>query len=119
MEEFLEKNVILIYKKERGYQRACFGEYQNIKSLNFASFLNFIRTYLNKAEKAYSEKWDYELPEWMNSCKEMQEDSTAPVQAYAEIIKVMTLAGAALETFTTLNPDSWRSDPDEGRKWKE
>jgi hypothetical protein len=113
-----EEKVIELYRKERDYQRSCFGEYTNIKSLNFASFLNFIRTYLNKAEKSYSEKWDQDLPSWLENCKEMEE-GTAPVEAYEELIKVMALAGAALETFTESNPTEWRTDPDESRKWKE
>jgi hypothetical protein len=113
MEKILE-----VYKKEREYQRECFGEYINIKSLNFASFLNFIKTYLEKAEKSYSEKWDQSLPPWLLSCKEIEEGS-APVQAYEELIKVMALAGAALETYTDINPEEWRGDPNEGRKWKE
>lgn len=107
-----------IYRKEREYQRSCFGEYANIKSLNFASFLNFIRTYLKKAEESYSGKWDQELPSWLLSCKEIEEGS-APIEAYEHLIKVFALAGAALETFTDLNPNEWRTDPEEGRKWRD
>jgi len=113
-----EEKIIEIYKKERKYQRECFGEYTKIKSLNFASFLNFIKTYLEKAEKAYSGKWDQKLPTWLINCKEMEEGS-APVLAYEELIKVMALAGAALETYANINPNDWRIDPEEFRKWKE
>jgi len=52
------ETVMELYKKEREYQKKCFGEYSKIPSLNFASFLNFIRTYLEKAEKEYSDVWD-------------------------------------------------------------
>ena len=114
-----EAKIIEIYRREREYQRSCFGEYTDIKSLNFASFLNFIRIYLQKAEKAYSGKWDQELPPWLLSCKEMEEGS-APIEAYEELIKVFALAGAALETFTDLYPYQWRIDPEEGqRKWRD
>lgn len=113
------QTLIEIYKKERKYQKECFGEYSKIKSLNFASFLNFIRIYLEKSEKEYSGLWDQDLPPWLVNCKEMSEGGSAPVKAYEELIKVMALAGAALETYTILDPQEWRSDPEEGRKWKE
>lgn len=112
------KNILEIYKKERQYQRRCFGEYSDIQSLNFASFLNFIKTYIKKAEEAYSGKWDQELPPWLLNCKEMKEGS-APIQAYEELIKVFVLAGAALETYTLLNPHEWRNDPKEWQKWRD
>lgn len=112
------ETIIKLYKKEREYQRKCFGEYCKIDSLNFASFLNFIRTYLNKAEKEYSDVWDNILPLWLVDCKERIHDGTAPVKAYEELIKVMALAGAALETYTEIDPEKWRSSPEEGKKWK-
>ena len=118
MDKLINQKVILeVYRKERDYQRECFGEYSEIKSLNFASFINFIKTYIEKAETAYSEKWDQNLPPWLVNCKEIEEGS-APVQAYEELIKVMALAGAALETYTNINFNEWRADPEEGNKWK-
>jgi len=112
------ETVMELYKKEREYQKKCFGEYSKIPSLNFASFLNFIRTYLEKAEKEYSDVWDRNLPPWLLDCEEKQNyTDTAPVQAYAELIKVMALAGAALETYTNINPKEWRGGPEEGKKW--
>jgi len=114
-----EAKVTEIYKREREYQRLCFGEYADLNSLNFASFLQFIEEYLQKAKKSYSGKWDTEMPGWLISCKEMEEGS-APVEAYEEIIKVMALCGAALETYTALNPSAWRKNPeDDGQKWRE
>ena len=114
-----EKSVIDLYKKEREYQRCCFGEYSDIPSLNFASFLNFIESYLKKAKESYSGKWEKDLPDWMEHCEEVVVDGSAPVKAYEEIIKVMALAGAALETFTTINADEWRKNiEEEGKKWK-
>ena len=113
-----EAKVIELYKKERDYQRCCFGEYVDVKSLTFSSFLHFIEAYLNKAKSAYCGPWKKDLPSWMNNCKEMEEGS-APIEAYEELIKVMALAGAALETYSDLNPQEWRPDPEqEGQKWK-
>jgi hypothetical protein len=108
-----------IYDKEREYQKCCFGEYEHLNSLNFASFLIFIDEYLQKAKKAYCGPWKKDNPEWLQACKEMSEGS-GPFDAYAELIKVFALSGAALETFSVLRPDKWREDPEsEGKKWKE
>jgi len=114
-----ESKVIEIYRREREYQRMCFGNYRDVKSLNFGSFLQFIEEYLQRAKHAYSGKWDKELPGWLRECEEMDEGS-APVEAYEQIIKVMALCGAALETYAALTPSEWRNDPEnDGQKWKE
>ena len=108
-----------LYKKERDYQTCCFGDYGDVNSLNFASFLLFIEEYLTKAKKGYSGKWDKQLPSWLINSKEMDEGS-APVRAYEELLKVFVLAGAALETYANIDADEWRKDPEnEIRKWKE
>jgi hypothetical protein len=113
------KDLFALYNKEREYQKCCFGEYNNIDSLNLASFLVFIRQYLKKAEKGYAGKWEQDLPSWLVSSKEMKEGS-APFEAYEELIKVFVLAGAALETFANINPEEWRKDlTSESRKWRE
>jgi len=114
-----EESIIEIYRRERDYQSMCFGNYKDVKSLNFGSFLQFIEAYLERSKKAYSGKWDRQLPEWLSDCEEMKEGS-APVEAYEQIIKVMALCGAALETYATLCPYEWRKDPEnDGQKWKE
>ena len=46
-----EERVMGVYKRERSYQRHCFGDYSEIESLNLASFLEFIEAYLEKAKK--------------------------------------------------------------------
>jgi hypothetical protein len=113
-----EQEIIEIYKREREYQRMCFGEYSEIENLNPASFLNFIETYLNKAKEAYSGVWNNELPEWLLSCYEFS-DGAAPVKMYEEIIKVMALAGALLETYAVIDPSKWRENPESDiKKWK-
>ena len=112
-----ESTLIELYKKERAYQKKCFGEYANVKSLNFASFLEFIEEYLRKAKTAYCGPWNKEIPDWMNNCKELEE-GTAPFEAYAELIKVMALSGAALETFSELNPHKWRLNLNKHRQYK-
>jgi hypothetical protein len=107
-----------VYQKEREYQRCCFGEYSDLESLNFASFLLFIEEYLSKAKKGYCGKWDAELPSWLFNSNEMKEGS-APVRAYEELVKVFVLAGAALETFADISPTEWRKDlEEESNKWK-
>jgi len=114
-----QEEIIELYKRERKYQRMCFGEYSEIKTLNPASFLNFIETYLDKAKKEYSGVWTTQLPQWLSSCNEF-EGGTAPVKMYEEIIKVMALAGALLETYAIFNPEKWRDDPElDIKKWKE
>lgn len=114
-----QRKVLQIYQKEREYQKCCFGEYKHIHSLNFASFLEFIEEYIRKAKAAYCGPWQKQLTPWLESCKEMEEGGSAPIDAYAEIIKVMALAGAALETYSELNPYEWRPEPEsEGQKWK-
>ena len=87
-----------LYQKERDYERHVFGEYSQDKSLNFASFLIFLEHYIKKAKKAYTGKWDHNLPPWLVSCSEFNNHGVAPTKAYEEIIKVMALAGAALES---------------------
>lgn len=115
----IRHDLIALYNKEREYESCCFGEYSDIKALNPASFIIFIRIYLEKAEKAYSGPWAKDTPEWLRTCYELERDGeTAPVEAYANMIKVMALAGAFLETYADIIPEEWRTDMlAEGRKW--
>jgi len=113
-------DIIELYKKEREYERSTFGDYEDIKSLSFPSFVILIRQYLEKVEKAYAGKWSRELPDWLINCAEFEQSGTAPVEAYEQMIKLMTLAGAALETFSKIDTDKWREDPEIDRmKWIE
>ena len=108
-----------LYLKERSYETQVFGEYINDKSLSFPSFLIFLKRYVDKAIEAYSGKWEKELPPWLYDCKEMQNHGVAPIKAYEEVIKIMALAGAALETYTDINADEWRPNFDnDSKKWK-
>lgn len=108
-----------LYQRERQYQRCCFGEYKDLDSLNFASFLLFIEEYLKRTKRGYTGKWDQQLPDWLENTKEMNQGSS-PVNAYEELIKVFVLAGAALETYCEINPDEWRKDSTEKiKKWTE
>jgi len=114
------KYLIELYKKEREYETCVFGEYSQVQPLNFASFLIFLQQYIKKALEAYTGKWDSELPPWLIDCKEFRQDGTAPVKAYEEVIKIMALAGAALETYTQIDPDKWREDLEAAMsKWKD
>jgi hypothetical protein len=109
------EEVIKLYQKEREYQERIFGEYKDNPSLNLASFLLFLDNYLNKAKKYYASVWTSELPPWLNATKESVTQETCPAQTYEELIKIMTLAGAALESYASINPEIWR---DEGIKQK-
>lgn len=114
-----DENITKLYERERQYQISAFGEYQDIRALNLASFLVFLEKYLERAKAAYAGKWKKELPPWLQMTKEFQLEGSAPVEAYEELIKVMTLAGAALETFARIDPELWRTDPNEASKWKD
>jgi len=108
-----------LYDKEREYERKIFGEYHNNPSLSFPSFILFIEEYVRKAKEAYAGKWEKELPPWLENCTEHENCGSAPVKAYEEIIKVLALAGAALETYSIIDPDKWREDSESDiSKWK-
>ena len=113
--------VIQLYLKERQYEKMVFGEYSSLKSLNLASFLLIIEHYLNRAKIAYSGKWTKDMPPWLISCREAaQDDGTAPVAAYEELIKIFALSGSALEAYSTIDIDKWRNNVEEDmKKWKE
>lgn len=100
--------VIELYRKERKHENFKFGDYKNIKSLNLASFILLLKYYVEKAEKAYTGEWSDRLPDWLNNCAEYKLHNSAPVKSYEEIIKIMALAGAALETYCDILPDGWR-----------
>lgn len=109
-----------LYEKERNYERCVFGEYKDQKALSFPSFIIFLEEYIKKAKKAYAGKWEKDLPPWMITCIEYENNGAAPVKAYEELIKVLALAGAALETYAVIDPTKWREDPEsDASKWKE
>jgi len=108
-----------LYEKERDYERSIFGEYKNDPSLSFPSFLLFLEQYVQKAKAAYAGKWEKDLPPWLKTCVEYQNGGFAPVKAYEEVIKVMALAGAALETYANIDPKKWRENAkSDVLKWK-
>jgi hypothetical protein len=120
MSEKSELDIMKLYLKERGYEKSVFGEYSDNQSLSFPSFLVFLQEYVTKAINAYANKWEKELPPWLVSCEEFKQHGVAPVKAYEEIIKIMALSGAALESYAELNPDMWRVDPiKDAEKWKD
>ena len=113
-------DVMELYRKERDYETCVFGDYRQAEPLNLASFLIFIREYCNKALTAYTGKWETDIPHWLLNCKEMEDSGPAPVKAYEEVVKIMALAGAALETYTDIDPEKWREDLEAHvKKWKE
>jgi hypothetical protein len=102
------EEIFELYKKERKYETELFGDYKNLKELSFPSFINFLRTYLRKIESSYTENWEGELPPWLIQCQEFYVSGSAPVKAYAELIKLFALAGAALETYAKIDVEKWR-----------
>lgn len=104
------KELIELYIKERDYQRLVFGDYSKISALNLGTFIIFLDQYLERIKKAYVDKWDKTLPDWMITSKEFIQQKSAPVEAYEDLIKLMTLAGAALETYTDIDVDNWRAE---------
>lgn len=112
-------NINKLYEKERQYEKKVFGDYTDIRSLNLASFIIFLEQYLVKVKEAYAGKWQTQLPPWLLSCKEYREEGSAPVKAYEELIKIMTLAGAALEAYSDIDFEKWRENADkDATKWK-
>jgi len=111
------EEVIELYIKEREYETLVFGDYNQNQSLNLASFLTFLEQYLKRAKKSYCNKWTSELPSWLTECKEKHEQGTAPVASYEDLIKIMALAGAALESYTNIDIDEWRQDGSVKEKW--
>jgi len=106
----MNQKIIDLYKKEREYQKKIFGEYAQNQTLNISSFIQFVETYLIKAKKSYSNKWDDELPPWLINCMEHHMEGTAPIDTYECLVKVFTLAGAALESYCEIDVDKWRED---------
>ena len=120
MSKSKEVDIMKLYFKERDYEIKVFGEYSDDKSLSFPSFILFLQRYVDKAIAAYTGKWERELPPWLTTCKEFENHGVAPVKAYEEVIKIMALAGAALETYTTIDAEKWRENPEEdSKKWKD
>ena len=112
------QNIIDLYVKEREYEESVFGNYVENRSLNLASFLTFLEIYVNKAKKTYTNKWSADKPEWLISCIEEEIQGTSPVQTYEILIKIMALAGAALESYVEIDIDEWRKDKQPKEKWK-
>lgn len=114
-----KEDIVKLYEKEREYQNDVFGDYRKITTLSFPSFLIFLEIYLNKAKEAYAGKWTKNLPAWLISCAESN-DGTSPAKAYEEVVKIMALAGAALETYAEIDITKWRETAELDRlKWEE
>jgi len=104
-----KNEVMKLYEKERDYEETNFGNYKTNKNLNLASFLVFLESYIQKAKKNYTQKWDEELPQWLLECVEFNAHGVAPANTYECLIEIMTLAGAALETYSNIDVEKWRN----------
>jgi len=110
------EDIVDLYAKERNYQAIIFGDYSKNPALNFGTFIIFLDQYLEKIKKAYVSKWDRELPDWLMTSKEFIQQKSAPVEAYENLVKLMALAGAALEVYTDIDVEHWRSEG-VNKKW--
>ena len=111
------QSIVDLYNKEREYEESVFGNYVENRSLNLASFLTFLETYINKAKTSYTNKWEKDKPNWLISCMEEQIQGTSPVQTYEILIKIMALTGAALESYAEIDIDEWRKNEKSKEKW--
>jgi len=102
--------VIKLYLKEREYEQSIFGDYKNNPSLNLGSFLLFLDNTLQKAKKYYVSKWSSDLPPWLLTTSEFKSQNSAPVEAYEQLIKILALAGAALESYAAIDSSKWREE---------
>lgn len=112
------EEVMKLYKKEREYQKSVFGNYSDQSALNISSFLVFIEQYIEKAKEFYVNKWTKDLPPWLVASRESIVQKTCPVDTYKELIKIMALAGAALESYTKIDVEQWRSEGI-NKKWED
>ena len=112
-----ENEIIELYKKERKHQKKLHGEYTDAAQLSFPSFVIFLRRYLNKIEEEYTEGWTEEKPPWLKTSTEFEKSGSAPVKSYMELIKLFTLAGAALETYTEMDVEQWRCELNEPQQF--
>ena len=98
-----QSNLIELFIKERDYELGIFGDYQNNPALNLASFITFLKIYLDKVEKSYAGVWSTkdEFPDWLKDTAESKVGQSAPVKAYVEV-----------------DIDLWRTQPiTNSKKW--
>ncbi len=111
------ETLFYLYIKEREYQNKIFGDPGKNPVLTPNSFITFLDVYLNKAKIGMCEGWTDNLPNWFISCREGYIQDKVPIEMYEYLIKVFTLAGAALESFLDVDPEYWRKDGI-NPKWK-
>ncbi len=104
------EKLLEVYEKERDYQKRVFGDPSKAPCLNVSSFLLFLQNYIEKANKDYVDKWESKKPKWFKDSAEYTLQGSAPIKTYEQLVKIMALAGAALEAFAELDPDFWREE---------
>jgi len=115
-----QSDIIKLFIKERDYETCVFGDYKNDPTLNLASFITFLKIYLNRVEQAYTGVWSSKekFPDWLKNTDESKNGGNGPIEAYENLIKLMALAGAALEAYAEIDVDSWRRNPElDSKKW--
>ena len=86
------EDVFKLYEKEREYQDKKFGGEENDTKYGVGGFLVFINKYLNDAMVSLTSS---EIEDALN-----------------EIVKIMALAGSALENFGDIDVEKWRENND-------
>jgi hypothetical protein len=122
VDDLEQSDIIKLFIKERDYETCVFGDYKNNPTLNLASFITFLKIYLDRVEKAYAGVWSpkEKFPDWLKDTVESKNGGTGPVEAYENLIKLLALAGAALEAYAEVDVDSWRRNPElDSKKWNE
>ena len=99
-----------LYVKEREYEEKIFGTYAFNPALNLASFIVFLDNYLKRLKEGYCGLWSPDPPEWLQESYEGNKQGSVPVKAYEELIKLFTLAGAALESYSVVDVKKWREE---------
>ncbi len=106
-----------LFELEREYEESIFGNYKENQALGLPSFIIFLKKYVDKMIDEYTSVWTSDLPPWLISCRESEIQNKAPVKVYEELIKVMALAGAALEAYADIDVAMWRHEGAKP-KWK-
>lgn len=113
------EELVQLYYKERKYQEKVFGDYKDNPAFNLATFITFIEKYIDRVKQSYCDRWILDLPPWLITCKEKEIQNTAPVEAYEDVVKIMALAGAVLETYAEIDIEEWRKGGEINPKWEE
>ena len=89
-----QDKIFELYIKEREYQKEIFGDFKDNPTLNLASFLILVDKYLKKATNSYLDKWHSNLPDWLLSCKECEQQNTTGAEPDVAVAPMIVVGGA-------------------------